>query len=102
MRHVNPHTIGGAQESTLRNADLDWVNECTEHSCDAQEWFVNCEYGIVDCRDRGFARVGVEETEERRKRFARGGRGRHRRDEEGVPGWDCTRERCPSRSMLHV
>jgi len=61
---VNRNTIGWAGESMVGNADLDRVNECADHSCNAQERFVNCEYRIVRCRDRRLAGVGVEEREE--------------------------------------
>lgn len=57
--------IGGASErGTVENADLDRVNERTNHSCNAQERFVKREYGVVDRGDRRLAGVGVDETEE--------------------------------------
>ena len=68
---------GGSKEHSWGNADLDWVNECANHSRDAQERFVNCKYRIVDSRDRRLARVGVEDAEKRREGFACGGRGGH-------------------------
>lgn len=72
----------------MEKTDLDRVNECTEHSCNAQEWLVNREYRVVDGRHGRLAGVGVEEREERRERLAHRGRRRHR---EGEQGWGAVR-----------